>query len=248
MEESPVRFAAVRRSEGIEPDEGFIRGTSDLVVPAKTRAVVLLDQQHLTNAFAVLETSGGAGSTVGLVYAEALKDTKGNKGNRNEIEGKTIVGVRDEFRPDGGAHRRFQTLWFRTYRYVQVEIQTGDEALRIHDLHGIFVGYPFKLVARFDSDLAWLVGHVGDQLARRPALRLGDLFRHPLLRATPVRGRHAHPGPDHALHERRRSARAPGDRALRPVADSGGHHRQPLPFRPRAVHPDLLADLGRDGA
>ena len=156
MEESPVRFAAVRRSEGIEPDEGFIRGTSDLVVPAKTRAVVLLDQQHLTNAFAVLETSGGAGSTVGLVYAEALKDKKGNKGNRNEIEGKTIVGVRDEFRPDGGAHRRFQTLWFRTYRFVQVEIQTGDEALRIHDLHGIFVGYPFKLVARFDSDLAWL--------------------------------------------------------------------------------------------
>ena len=28
--------------------------------------------------------------------------------------------------------------------------------LRLHDLHGIFVGYPFKLVARFDSDLAWL--------------------------------------------------------------------------------------------
>ncbi len=156
MEEAPVRFAAVRRSEGIKPDEGFIRGTSDLVVPAKTRAVVLLDQQHLTNAFAVLETSGGAGSTVGLVYAEALKDKKGSKGNRNEIEGKTIVGVRDEFRPDGGARRRFQTLWFRTYRFVQVEIQTGDEALRIHDLHGIFVGYPFKLVARFDSDVAWL--------------------------------------------------------------------------------------------
>jgi len=156
MEESPVRFATVRRTEGIATDGGFIRGSSDLVVPAKTRAVILLDQKHLTNAFAVLETSGGAGSTVGLVYAEALKDNKGNKGNRNEIEGKTVVGVRDEFRPDGGEHRRFQTLWFRTYRFVQVEIQTGDEPLRIHDLHGIFVGYPFERVARFDSDLSWL--------------------------------------------------------------------------------------------
>jgi hypothetical protein len=156
MEESPVRFAAVRRSDGIQSEGGFLRGTSDLVVPAKTRAVLLLDQEHLTNAFAVLETSGGAGSTVGLVYAEALKDAKGNKGNRNQIDGKTIAGVRDEFRPDGGERRRFQTLWFRTYRFVQLEIETGDEALRIHDLHGIFVAYPFTLVARFDSDLAWL--------------------------------------------------------------------------------------------
>jgi hypothetical protein len=156
MEESPIRFATVRRSEGIAHDDGFLRGTRDAVVPAKTRAVLLLDQAHLTNAFAVLETSGGAGSTVALVYAEALKDKQGNKGNRNEIEGKTIAGVRDEFRPDGGERRRFQTLWFRTYRYVQLEIETGDEALRIHDLHGIFVGYPFELVARFDSDLAWL--------------------------------------------------------------------------------------------
>jgi alpha-L-rhamnosidase len=156
MEESPIRFATVRRAEGVQTDDGFVRGAGDLVVPAKSRAVLLLDQGHLTNAFPVLVASGGAGSTVGLVYAEALKDAKGNKGNRNEIAGKTIAGVRDEFRPDGGAHRRFQTLWFRTYRYVQLEITTGEESLRIHDLHGIFVGYPFELTARFSSDLPWL--------------------------------------------------------------------------------------------
>ena len=156
MEESPVRFATVRRSEGVKVDSGFLRGTTDFMVPAMTRAVILLDQEHLTNAFTVLETSGGAGSVARLIYAEALKDAKGNKGNRNEIEGKTIAGVRDEFRLDGGEHRRFQTLWFRTYRFVQLEIQTGNEALRIHDLHGIFVGYPLKLVARFDSDVGWL--------------------------------------------------------------------------------------------
>jgi hypothetical protein len=156
MEESPTRFAAVRRSEGIEPNDSFLRGTGDLVLPPKTRAVLLLDQSHLTNAFTVLETSGGAGSRVALIYAEALKDGNGNKGNRNQIEGKTIAGVRDVFTLDGGQRRRFQTLWFRTYRYVQVEVETGHEALRIHDLRGIFVGYPFELVARFASDVAWL--------------------------------------------------------------------------------------------
>jgi alpha-L-rhamnosidase len=156
MEQTPVRFASVRRAEGIEAQDAFLRGAGDLVVPPATRAVLLLDEAHLTNAFTVLETSGGAGSTVALVYAEALKDSEGNKGNRNEIEGKTIKGVRDEFRPDGGQGRRFQTLWFRTYRYVQVEIETKDEPLRIHDLHGIFVAYPFELAARFSSDLPWL--------------------------------------------------------------------------------------------
>jgi hypothetical protein len=126
-----------------------------LVVPARTHAVVLLDQGHLTNAFSVLEASGGAGAVVGLTYAEALKDSKGDKGHRDEIDGKTIAGVRDEFRLDGD-RRRFQTLWFRTYRYVQLEIATRDEPLRIHDLHGVFVGYPFELAARFESDLSWL--------------------------------------------------------------------------------------------
>ena len=156
LEESPVRFATVRRTEGVRTDGGFLRGTADLVVPPQSRAVLLLDQGHLTNASAVLESSGGAGSTVSLVYAEALKDANGNKGNRNEIDGKTIAGVRDEFRPDGGQRRRFQTLWFRTYRYVQLEITTREDPLRIHDLHGVFVGYPFELTARFSSDLAWL--------------------------------------------------------------------------------------------
>lgn len=156
MEETPVRFASVRRSDGVDRSEGFLRGAGDLVVPPQTRAVLLLDQAHLTNAFTVIETSGGAGATVTLTYAEALKDAQGNKGNRNDIEGKTLRGLRDEFRPDGGERRRLQTLWFRTYRYVQVEIETRDDPLRIHDLHGIFVGYPFELAARFTSDLPWL--------------------------------------------------------------------------------------------
>ena len=156
MEEKPVRFARVRRAQGIEPGDGFLRGTGDLVVPARSRVVLLLDNSELTNAYAVLETTGGAGSTVSLTYAEALTDAAGRKGNRDEIEGKTIVGLKDVFRPEGGERRRFQTLWFRTYRYVQVEVETGDQSLRIHDLHGIFTAYPFELKATFDSDVPWL--------------------------------------------------------------------------------------------
>lgn len=156
MEERQIRYASVRRAEGIAASEDFLRGTGDLVIPARSNVVLLLDQAHLTNAYVVLETSGGAGSSVRLTYAEALRDAQGRKGHRDEIEGKTITGVTDTFRPDGGNHRRFHTLWFRTYRYVQVEIETADQPLQMHDLHGIFTGYPMEDLAGFSSELAWL--------------------------------------------------------------------------------------------
>ncbi len=156
MEESTVRFASVRRASGVTPNDDFLHGSGDLTIPPNTAASVLLDQSHLTNAYAVLSVSSGAGSKVELTYAEALKDAEGRKGNRNEIEGKSLTGVRDAFFPDGGNDRRFQTLWFRTYRYVKLDIETADDPLYIHDLHGIFTAYPFEMSARFESDIPWL--------------------------------------------------------------------------------------------
>ncbi len=156
MEESPIRYARVRRTSGIEPNDDFLDGRGDLTIPPNTNASLLLDQSYLTNAYAVLRVSGGAGSKIELTYAEALKDAEGRKGNRNEIEGKTISGVRDVFYPDGGNDRRLRTLWFRTYRYVQVDIETADDPLHILELHGIFTAYPFEERARFESDIEWL--------------------------------------------------------------------------------------------
>jgi hypothetical protein len=156
MEETPVRFASLRRAEGITPNDGFVRGAGDLIIPPRTKASVLLDHGRTTNAYPVLETSGGAGSTVTLTYAEALFDAKGLKGNRGDVEGRTILGVRDLFRLDGGARRRFQTLYWRSYRYVQMDIETADEPVRVHDVRGIFTAYPFRERGRFTSDAAWI--------------------------------------------------------------------------------------------
>ncbi len=156
MEETEQRLTDVRRATGVRTDGGFLRGAGDLVVPPRTTAVLLLDQSHTTNAYPVLETSGGAGSTVRLTYAEALIDSAGHKGNRNEVDGRTIKGVRDVFLPDGGARRRFQTLYWRSFRYIQLDVTTANEPLRVHDLHGIFTAYPLVERARFASDLPWL--------------------------------------------------------------------------------------------
>ena len=156
LEETPVRFATIRRASGVPPSEGPLRGTGDLVIPAHTSASLLLDQGHLLTAYLALEASGGAGAAMAMTYAEGLRDAKGLKGNRNEIEGKTIVGVRDSIRFDGGTHRRFRSLWFRAYRYVQLDVETGAEPLTLHDVHGIFTAYPYEERARFTSDAPWI--------------------------------------------------------------------------------------------
>ncbi len=156
MEEREQRLARVRRASGVQTDGAFLRGSGDLIIPARTTAAILLDQSHTTNAYPVLETSGGAGSKVRLTYAEALVDSAGQKGNRNDIEGRTVRGVHDVFLPDGGAHRRFTTLYWRSFRYIQLDITTADQPLRVHDLRGIFTGYPFEERGRFTSDVPWL--------------------------------------------------------------------------------------------
>jgi hypothetical protein len=74
------------------------------------------------------------------------------KGNRNETEGKQFIGYRDEFVTDGQARRTFQPLWWRTYRYLQLEIETKDEPLTIDGLAATAVSYPFERRAKFESD------------------------------------------------------------------------------------------------
>jgi hypothetical protein len=111
MEETLQRFARVRRATGVTTDGAFLHAAGDLVIPPNTTATLLLDQSHTTNAYPVLETSGGARSVVRLTYAEALVDSAGRKAHRDSIDGRSVRGVRDVFRPDGGSHRRFQTLY-----------------------------------------------------------------------------------------------------------------------------------------
>lgn len=156
MDEILQRLTSVRRTMGVAASDAFIRGAGDVVVPARTHATVLLDQGHTTNAYPVVDVSGGGGSSVKLTYAEALVDAHGEKGNRNAIEGRTIRGVFDVFTPDGGDDCVFQPLYWRSFRYIQLDVETADTPLTIHDVHGVFTGYPLRERARFASDVAWL--------------------------------------------------------------------------------------------
>jgi alpha-L-rhamnosidase len=156
MQEAPERFARIARAEGAQPPADLLEGKTAWTIAPRTTATLLLDRGHLTTAYPELMTSGGRGASIALTYTEALRTTasggkKGEKGNRNEVDGKVVTGLRDRFVPDGGDSRLFRPLWWRTFRYVEVAVQTADEPLVIGDVRALFTAYPFEARGRFES-------------------------------------------------------------------------------------------------
>ena len=168
MEQMQQRFATVRRTSGEALPEGFLSGKASWTIPANSNITVLLDQETLTTGYPELLVSKGKGSTIRLTYSESLFDSKGSKGNRNEIEGKSILGYSDYFLPDGKPERLFRPLWFRTWRYLQMEIETNGEPLQINSFSSEFAAYPLMENAIFESDQSGLkqIWNVGWRTAR----------------------------------------------------------------------------------
>jgi alpha-L-rhamnosidase len=139
---------------------------SPAIIPANTHLHILLDRKTLTTAYPILTVSGGKGSQIWLTYAEALYDNQDHKGDRDALDyadaqgvkhPRRALGLRDEFLPDGGAHRVFEPLWWRTWRYLDLDIRTNGEPLTLDSLTAAFTAYPFEERATFqspDPDLA----------------------------------------------------------------------------------------------
>ena len=151
------RLAAVRKTD-IQLPSSFPQTQTTVTIPVHTKTTILLDQTFLTNAYPTIIFSKGNNAIISLKYAEALYINEGDKkdwkaqhqkGNRNEIEEKRFVGKEDRIISNGNDNQKFETLWWRTYRYIQLQIETKDEPITIDDIFGTKMGYPFQLNAKF---------------------------------------------------------------------------------------------------
>jgi alpha-L-rhamnosidase len=120
-------------------------------VPASSHFHLTLDRKTLTTAYPQLTVSGGKGARIRLTYSEALYDKDQHKGDRDTVENRTALGLNDSFLPDGGDHRVFEPLWWRTWRYLDLDIQTADEPLKLESLTAQFTAYPFEERAKLQS-------------------------------------------------------------------------------------------------
>lgn len=131
LKEVPERFSKIVRLTGLDTIHPFIRESVTATIPAHSRVTILLDNRVHTIGFPELIIS---------------------KGNRNIIDGKEIMGYYDRIKADGGNMRKYKPLSLKTFRYVQLDIETRDEALVIDDFYNVNTTYPFEEKASFQSD------------------------------------------------------------------------------------------------
>lgn len=172
MEMTYQRLVTTRKAEGVSVPANFPAEKVAFEIPANTTAKILLDQEVYTNAYPTLIFSDGDNSTIVITYAEALYGEEGTKDNRNEIEGKTISGRMDIIFSDGSQNQNFTSLNYRTYRYIEIKVETKDSPLIIEDFYGTFTGYPFKMNANLEADDAELdkILEIGWRTARSCAV------------------------------------------------------------------------------
>ena len=143
---------SIRRVTGFAAPPTPLVPDQPLTVPANTTATVLYDFDVFTMGYPELTLSGGNGSLVKLKYAEALYEEPNLKAHRDSVDGKTMYGVFDIYHADGGANRTFRPLWKRAFRYLALDVQTGDQPLTVNSLINEYSGYPYTEMSTFESD------------------------------------------------------------------------------------------------
>ena len=155
MELTYERLQSTRRASGVQIPKQFPVEKKPVTIAKKSKASILLDQSYLTNAFFSLKFSEGDQANINIRYAESLyeMDAEGrrSKGNRDVVENKFFIGRLDSLVSNGQNGQEFTTLSYRTYRYVQLDIETKEQALILDDVYGTFVGYPFEMKASIES-------------------------------------------------------------------------------------------------
>jgi len=132
-------------------------------IDENTHAEIILDAEFIQIAYPKLIISGGQNAVVKLSYAESFyepgqKSISGDwidegqhKGLRDKWQGKLFCGFHDAFVSNGKKFQLYRTLWFKTFRYIKLEITTTSDKLKINELSFASAHYPFMLQAEFNA-------------------------------------------------------------------------------------------------
>jgi hypothetical protein len=151
----------------------FLNQGERITIPAFSRRRIIIDLNNYYCAYHQLEVTGGANSHIDVHWQESLYETADatTKGDRNAVNGKFFItpwhlqdGIGDRFITTNKQRRRFESLWWHCGRYIQLLVETGDEAIDLHSFTLAETRYPFQRTGAFTSsryqlqrvgDIAW---------------------------------------------------------------------------------------------
>ena len=114
---------------------------------------LIIDLGDYYCAYPEIIVTGGAGATITLGWAESLfvnENAQGFvKGKRDEVTDKYFYGPHDSLILEGGTARLYDTLWWRSGRYVELVVKVGAQPLTLERLAWRETRYPLENRAEF---------------------------------------------------------------------------------------------------
>ena len=160
--ERPIEHLLRKEIDGLSVLSGFdFPLNREVNLPANGTYEAILSTGDMTTSFIYLNCKGGAGSKISLFYSEAFSKTEGGRKenrfyreNRSDTSGE-LRGVADIYFP-GGGEEVYSPSWFRTFRFIRVTIETGENPLTLYPLKLIETRYPLENKIHFTSNQPWL--------------------------------------------------------------------------------------------
>jgi len=146
------------RTRKLEARNNQIHGSSalsGLTIAPNSNVRFLIDLGDYCCYYPQIQLTGGSCSEVRFGDTEALfelgEDPDGEmlKGQRDQFLDKVFISDADYFTTDGNTARQFETLWWRTGRFVEICVKTKDEALSIDHILFYETRYPFHPQSTF---------------------------------------------------------------------------------------------------
>ena len=150
-------------SEGIEGRwEMLLAGRDSVVIPAQSDVRIVLNAGEEMTGYLRLTFGEGRGALVSLLESEAYvqkekSPTAGTPIKKNRMDTVTghLEGYRDIYHVAGlGSAEKpetFEPFWFRTFRFIELTVQTEEEPLEIFSLDYEETGYPLKVMTHVET-------------------------------------------------------------------------------------------------
>lgn len=136
--------------------EDMLALNQPILIPAYGKEVVEINAGEEMTGYLRLFLERGRGAVVKILQSEAYVQNETSpdgsmpvKKDRMDTEHGHLTGYTDMYQAAGTGTKEhqecYEPFWFRTFRFIQLEIQTKEEPLLIHGFDYIETGYPLDV-------------------------------------------------------------------------------------------------------
>lgn len=140
--------------------EQFLAGEAVLEIPPNMQEIIEISAGLEKTAYLNLEMQGGMGAEVEILQSEAyvqsgMRGEFPEKRNREDWEEGHLEGFTDYYHVAGFGTEEFpevyEPFWFRTFRFIRLEIRTKEHPLKLRKLDYTETGYPLEVKTKVET-------------------------------------------------------------------------------------------------